>query len=293
MRELKNLEAIWELLASHPIYTYDYSDGLLVNQEDTNIQIYSIDLEDEPFVAYISGYIITYASEEVLFENLRENIISHMDLTKGTDDQYYDYSPAQVEAILFGILQLTPEHQDYIITGLKKHLREFIQDDEQDKDMISQYTIIYNAIEKWESDHRETEIFQQLAVSGLFNQLYKVNLHKLLNVLEQGMSLFQLNKWKTEGIWYPITQYKKESDKIQVVTNLFIPEEQKEYHIQLSGNYPEESDDWNNFLEENQWKIYPLLANIIQVFLPTGNYQLFYTQYPQGFISIIAKPHDK
>lgn len=64
-------------------------------------------------------------------------------------------------------------------------------------------------------------------------------------------------------------------------------------NIQLSGNYPEESDDWNNFLEENQWKIYPLLANIMQVFLPTGNYQIFYTQYPQGSISIIAKPHDK
>lgn len=65
------------------------------------------------------------------------------------------------------------------------------------------------------------------------------------------------------------------------------------YHIQLSGNYPEESEAWDKFLEENQWKIYPLLANIMQVFLPTGNYQLFYTQYPQGFISIIAKPHDK
>lgn len=116
-----------------------------------------------------------------------------------------------------------------------------------------------------------------------------VNLYKLLNVLEQGMSLFQLNKWKTEGIWYPITQYKKESDEIQVVTNLFIAD-QEQYHIQLSGNYPEESEAWNKFLEENQWKIYPLLANIMQVFLPTGNYQLFYTQYPQGFISIIAKP---
>ena len=96
-----------------------------------------------------------------------------MDLTKGADDQYYDYSPSQVEAILFGVLQLIPEHQDYIITGLKKHLREFIQDEEQDDDMISQYTNIYNAIEKWESDHRETEIFQQLAVSELFNQLNK------------------------------------------------------------------------------------------------------------------------
>lgn len=120
-----------------------------------------------------------------------------------------------------------------------------------------------------------------------------VNLYKLLNVLEQGMTLFQLNKWKTEGIWYPITQYKKESDEIQVVTNLFISE-QTEYHIQLSGNYPEESEDWNKFLEENQWKIYPLLANIIRVFLPNVegvSFQLLYTQYPQGFISVIAKPY--
>lgn len=37
MKELKNLEAIRELLASHPIYTYDYSDGLYINKEATNI----------------------------------------------------------------------------------------------------------------------------------------------------------------------------------------------------------------------------------------------------------------
>lgn len=121
MKELKNLEAIRELLASHPIYTYDYSYGLYINKEATNIQVYSIDLEDEPFAAYISGYIITYASEEVLFENLRE----------------------------------------------------FIQDEEQDEDMISQYTATYNALEKWESDKRETQLFDSLAASELIRQLNK------------------------------------------------------------------------------------------------------------------------
>lgn len=53
---------------------------------------------------------------------------------------------------------------------------------------------------------------------------------------------------------------------------------------------PQEYMDWNNFLEENQWKIYPLLANILKVFLPGKDYQILYTLYPQGFISIIAKP---
>lgn len=173
MKELKNLEAIRKLLASHPIYTYDYTDGLHINKEATNIQVYSIDLGNDPLAAYISGYIITYTSEEVLFENLKENIISHMDLTKGADDQYYDYSPSQVEAIIFGIPQLTSEHQDYIITGLKKHLLEFIQDEDQDEDMISQYTATLNALENWESDKRETQLFNSLAASELLNQLNK------------------------------------------------------------------------------------------------------------------------
>lgn len=172
MKELKNLEAIRELLASHPFYTYDYSKGLHINEDNSN-SIYLIELDDDSLAAYISGYIITYTSEEALFENLKENITSHMNLTKGADDQYYDDSPSQVEAIIFGIPQLTPEHQDYIITRLKKHLREFIQDEEQDEDMISQYTDTYNALEKWESDKRENQLFDSLAASELIRQLNK------------------------------------------------------------------------------------------------------------------------
>lgn len=173
MKELKNLEAIRELLASHPFFTYDYADGLHINKDSKHIWVYSIDLGDDPLASYISGYIMVYSSEEDLFENLKENIISHMDLIKGDDDQYYDYSPSQVEAIILGIPQLTPEHQDYIITGLKKHLREFIQDEEQDEDMVYQYTATYNALEKWESDKRETPLFDSLAASELIRQLNK------------------------------------------------------------------------------------------------------------------------
>lgn len=174
MNDLKNLSEIRNLLAAHPFFTYDYADGLCINKDSKHIWVYSIDLDDDdPLASYISGYIMVYSSEEDLFENLKENIISHMDLTKGADDQYYDYSPSQVEAIILGIPQLTPEHQDYIITGLKKHLREFIQDEEQDEDMISQYTATYNALEKWESDKRETQLFDSLAASELIRQLNK------------------------------------------------------------------------------------------------------------------------
>lgn len=149
--------------------TYDFADGLIINDTTDYIEIYEIEIEDEPFDELL-GYIITYASEKDLFENLRENLIL-MDLTKGADDQYYDYSPSQVEAILFGILQLTPEHQDIIVIDLKKHLKSFIQDKDQAEEMITQYTCYYNAIKRWESNHKETEILHQLEISNLLEQL--------------------------------------------------------------------------------------------------------------------------
>lgn len=70
------------------------------------------------------------------------------------------------------INEISNPDESYMGT-LNLQFREYLIDDEQDEDMISQYTNIYNDIEKWESDHRETEIFQQLAVSELFNQLNK------------------------------------------------------------------------------------------------------------------------
>ena len=81
-----------------------------------------------------------------------------------------------------------------------------------------------------------------------------VNLYKLTNLLESGMTIFQLNQWKNEGIWYPITQYKKESNEIEVVTNVFTPlsEENPRFHIQLSANYDTEKAEWNQFLEDYQ-----------------------------------------
>ena len=116
MKTLENIQDLKKLLLnSYTIYTYayDYADGFISNDTTDCIEIYEIEIEDEPFAEFL-GCIITYASEKDLFENLRENLI-RMDLS-------------QVEAILFGILQLTPEHQDIIVIDLKKHLKPFIQD---------------------------------------------------------------------------------------------------------------------------------------------------------------------
>ena len=73
------------------------------------------------------------------------------------------------------ILLIRPRNgsQNSIIMLTITEIRDFIQDEEQDEDMISQYTATYNALEKWESDKRETQLFDSLAASELIRQLNK------------------------------------------------------------------------------------------------------------------------
>jgi len=75
-----------------------------------------------------------------------------------------------------GIFHSLEEHpgkayQDIIVIDLKKHLKSFIQDKDQAEEMITQYTCYYNAIKRWESNHKETEILHQLEISNLLEQL--------------------------------------------------------------------------------------------------------------------------
>lgn len=39
------------------------------------------------------------------------------------------------------------------------------------QELIDQYTCYYNAIKRWESNHKETEILHQLEISNLLEQL--------------------------------------------------------------------------------------------------------------------------
>lgn len=91
-----------------------------------------------------------------------------------------------------------------------------------------------------------------------------INIYKLTNLLEAGMTIFQLNQWKEEGIWYPV----------------------------ICKLDPEEVQAWDELLEKNQWKLYPLLRDLMNIFLPSpeSEYQFFYTKFPKGFISVIAQP---
>lgn len=45
------------------------------------------------------------------------------------------------------------------------------KEEDQAEEMITQYTCYYNAIKRWESNHKETEILHQLEILNLLEQL--------------------------------------------------------------------------------------------------------------------------
>lgn len=171
MKQLNNLNQIQQVL-DHALYTYDYTDGLFINSS-LSIQVYDLNILESPGqdLSGLSGYLITFDNEETLYQCLKQNLDEHMDLSAGADDQYYDYSPSQVEAIIFGITQLSPDHREEIIDKLKKHLWDFIQDEEQDYDMIDIYDRFYKALEKYEEDYLILELIPHLYISELYQAL--------------------------------------------------------------------------------------------------------------------------
>lgn len=172
MKQLNNLNQIQQVL-DHALYTYDYTDGLFINSS-LSIQVYDLNIilySPGQDLSGLSGYLITFDNEETLYQCLKQNLDEHMDLSAGADDQYYDYSPSQVEAIIFGITQLSPDHREEIIDKLKKHLWDFIQDEEQDYDMVDIYDRFYKALEKYGKDHLILELIPHLYISELYQAL--------------------------------------------------------------------------------------------------------------------------
>ena len=171
MKQLNNLNQIQQVL-DHALYTYDYTDGLFINSS-LSIQVYDLNILESPGqdLSGLSGYLITFDNEETLYQCLKQNLDEHMDLSAGAYDQYYDYSPSQVEAIIFGITQLSPDHQEEIIDKLKKHLWDFIQDEEQDYDMVDIYDRFYKALEKYGENHLIPELISHLYISTLYQSL--------------------------------------------------------------------------------------------------------------------------
>ena len=115
--------------------------------------------EDDPHYDDIVNYsgdmlwVYTYADKESLELDLME-ILNQMDLTKGADDQYYDYKVDELNMVLYGatIILEQEKYKPLILQKLQDYQDNF---DEEEHDEIIDYYI--NFLEKPETLYTFTE----------------------------------------------------------------------------------------------------------------------------------------
>ena len=117
--------------------------------------------EDDPHYDDIVNYsgdmlwVYTYADKESLELDLMETL-NQMDLTKGADDQYYDYNVDELDMVLYGatIILEQEKYKPLILQKLQDYQDNF---DEEEHDEIIDYYIYINFLEKPETLYTFTE----------------------------------------------------------------------------------------------------------------------------------------
>lgn len=107
-----------------------------------------------------------------------------------------------------------------------------------------------------------------------------INLYKLTETLQKGISHKDMPEWEQNGTWYPISKYKNKVNDIEIYTNIFKPTEGVPLYITLRGSFPNEKREWEQFLEENQWKLFPILKHLFCTFIKyPDEYYYSYTNH--------------
>lgn len=150
----ENLSAFLNANVNH---TADYSDGFLTEVAN----VYEIEGE--------SITLLVFPSKAALTQDVLENT-KFWDPTDGADDQYYDYNPSCLEAILYALPLLNFDDQETVIKTLREKLTSFINDIEQDEDMRESYESYLEDLNNYSINHN-AHCFDSLEFSKIINNL--------------------------------------------------------------------------------------------------------------------------
>lgn len=96
-----------------------------------------------------------------------------------------------------------------------------------------------------------------------------MNLNNITTALKTGITVYQYEQWQNTG---SVNLMQKEShmlSKVWLKTNIHNPDSLDKPFIQLSATFTSESDiqEYNEWLNVNQYKLYPLLLDILKISL--------------------------
>ncbi len=101
-----------------------------------------------------------------------------------------------------------------------------------------------------------------------------MNLNNITTTLKTGITIYQYEQWQNTG---SVNLMQKEShmlSKVWLKTNIHNPDSLDKPFIQLSATFTSEFDiqEYNEWLNANQYKLYPLLLDILKISLKDNFY---------------------
>lgn len=101
-----------------------------------------------------------------------------------------------------------------------------------------------------------------------------MNLNNITTALKTGITIYQYEQWQNTG---SVNLMQKEShmlSKVWLKTNIHNPDSLDKPFIQLSATFTSEFDiqEYNEWLRANQYKLYPLLLDILEISLKDDFY---------------------
>lgn len=106
-----------------------------------------------------------------------------------------------------------------------------------------------------------------------------MNLNNITTALKTGITIYQYEQWQNTG---SVNLMQKEShmlSKVWLKTNIHNPDSLDKPFIQLSATFTSESDiqEYNEWLDANQYKLYPWLLDILKISLKDDFHNYFNT----------------
>ena len=157
MTTLNSTSVLASIIAQNPYHIISIQGQMPMShaQNTYDFEIAEDDPHYDDIVNYSDGmlWVYTYADKESLELDLME-ILNQMDLTKGADDQYYDYNVDELDMVLYGatIILEQEKYKPLILQKLQDYQDNF---DEEEHDEIIDYYI--NFLEKPETLYTFTE----------------------------------------------------------------------------------------------------------------------------------------
>ena len=114
-----------------------------------------------------------------------------------------------------------------------------------------------------------------------------MNLNNITTALKTGITIYQYEQWQNTGSVNLMQKGSHILSKVWLKTNIYNPDSLDKPFIQLSATFTSEFDiqEYNEWLRANQYKLYPLLLDILKISLKEphrNNYKTSNIDYEGG-----------